>query len=117
MTHVNAAHASPSGTHDGMTSLQYLNQHNVAAAPARGDAASALDQEVQLCLSTILSVPPNEQVQRAQSFKKFITAKRNAGELSEESFASYMGQFNTICATMSRNPAVTAPLGGSTPST
>lgn len=63
MTHVNAADASPSGTYDSMASLQYLNQHNVAAAPARGDATSALDQEIQLCLSTILSVPPNEQLQ------------------------------------------------------
>ena len=109
---MNAAHSSPSGTHDGRTPLEFLNQHNVAAAPARGGATSALDQEIQRCLSTILRVPPNEQLQRAQSFKKFITAKRNAGELSEESFASYMGQFNTICATMSRNPAVAAPHGG-----
>ena len=45
-----------------------------------------LDQEIQRCLSTISSAPPNEQVQRAQSFKNFITAKRNAGELSAESF-------------------------------
>ena len=95
-----------------MTSRQYLNQHNVAAAPARGGATSMLDQEIQRCLSTILSAAPNEQVQRAQSFKNFIITKRNDGELSPESFASYMNQFNTICAEMSRNTAVTAPLGG-----
>ena len=112
MRNVNAAHASTSGTHDGRSPLEFLNQHNVAAAPARGGATSALDQEIQLCLSTILTAPPGEQVQRAQSFKNFITAKRNARELSEESFASYMGQFNTICAEMSRNPAVAPPLGG-----
>ena len=95
-----------------MTSLQYLNQHNVAAAPARGGATSMLDQEIQLCLSTISSAPANEQVQRAKNFKNFITAKRNAGELSQDSFASYMNEFTTICAEMSRNSAVTAPLGG-----
>ena len=69
-----------------------------------------LDQEIQLCLSTISSAPANEQVQRAKNFKNFITAKRNAGELSQEAFASYMHQFNTICAAMSRNPAVAAPV-------
>lgn len=94
-----------------MTSLQYLNQHNVAAAPARGGATSVLDQEIQSCLSTILSVPHGEQVQRAQNFKNFITTKKNAGELSQEAFASYMNQFTTICAEMSRNPAVAAPRG------
>ena len=95
-----------------MTSLQHLNQHNVAAAPARGGATSILDQEIQRCLSTISSAPPNEQVQRAQSFKNFITTKRNDGELSQDSFALYMGQFNTICAEMSWNRAVAAPRGG-----
>ena len=95
-----------------MTSLQHLNQHNVAAAPARGGATSILDQEIQRCLSTISSAPPNEQVQRAQSFKNFITTKRNDGELSQDSFALYMGQFHTICAEMSWNRAVAAPRGG-----
>ena len=79
---MNAAHASPSGTHDGRTPIEYLNQHNVAAAPARGGATSTLDNEIRRCLSNIESAPPNEKVQRAQNFKSFITAKRNAGELS-----------------------------------
>jgi hypothetical protein len=109
---VNAAHSSPSGTHDSRNPLEFLNQHNVAAAPARGGATSSLDHELQRCLSSISSAPPGEQVQRAQSFKKFITAKRIAGELSEESFASYMGQFNNICAEMSRDRTVAAPHGG-----
>ena len=112
MANVNAAHASREGTYGNKNPLEYLNQYNLSAAPARGGTTSTLDQEIQRCLSAISSAPPGEQVQKAQNFKNFIIAKRNASELSEESFASYMGQFNTICAEMSRNPAVTAPLGG-----
>ena len=96
-----------------MTSLQYLNQHNVAAAPARGGATSMLDQEIQRCLSTISSAPHNEQVQKAQSFKNYIIAKRNAGELSQDCSPVH-DQFNTICAEMSRNPAVPLRAGEST---
>mmetsp|Transcript_1626 Transcript_1626/g.6484 ORF Transcript_1626/g.6484 Transcript_1626/m.6484 type:complete len:320 (+) Transcript_1626:923-1882(+) len=73
---------------------------------------SALDQEIRRYPSTIEKAPPDEKVQMAQHFKNFITAKRNARELSKESFVSYMNQFTTICAAMSRNPAVAAPHGG-----
>ena len=80
MSNVNGAHASPSGTYDGRTPLQCLNQYNVATAPARGGAMSALDQEIRRYLSTIEKAPPDEKVQMAQHFKNFITAKRNARE-------------------------------------
>ena len=109
---MNAAHASPSGTHDGRNPLQLLNQHNLSAAPARGGVTSALDQELQRCLSTMLTAPPNEQAQRAHGFKSIITTKRDSGELSHESYESYRRQFDTICAQMSRNPDVGAPPGG-----
>ena len=88
MSNVNGAHASPSGTHDGRNPLEFLNQHNVAAAPARGGATSTLGNEIRRCLSNIESAPPNEQVERADGFKSFITTKRVL--LSPESFESYM---------------------------
>ena len=103
MSNVNGAHASPSGTHDGRNPLEFLNQHNVAAAPARGGATSSLDHELQRCLSSILTAPPGEQVRRAQSFKSAITKVRE--QLSPESLESYRQQFNTICAEMSRKKA------------
>ena len=86
MRNVNAADSSPSGTHDGRNPLEFLNQHNVAAAPARGGATSSLDHELQRCLSSILIAPPGEQVQRTQSFKSAITKVRE--QLSPESLES-----------------------------
>ena len=110
MRNVNAGHSSPSGTHDARNPLEFLNQHNVAAAPARGGATSSLDHELRRCLSSILTAPPGEQVRRAQSFKSAITKVRE--QLSPESLESYRQQFNTICAEMSRNTDVGAPCWG-----
>ena len=70
-----------------------------------------LDQEIQLCLSTISSAPANEQVQRAKNFKNFITTKRNACELSQDSFASKCGG---ICLNLPTNLSCAhLPLGSS----
>ena len=81
VTHVNAVHASPSGTYDGRAPLQYLNQYNVAEVPARGGSTSELDQEIRRCLSTIEKAPPDEKVQMAQHFSCDCGARHGARAL------------------------------------